>query len=514
MKPFRIHSIVNPSVNKIFLLVLLLMVFQVFEVWPQSPLDPEALSQSQKFFGEKYRRCGDSYYYKYSDRGYYLYQCKYSPTITVDGKTNPPRRLSEAVLLNGVDPLPVSWEGLGRIKFNVCRLQFYGSSDQLGFDSWGPWKDTFTDSIWFEKRKQSWAFYNEPRGDELNGKKVILPVDCSEIPSESKVTPTGRISWMARSDGSYEVTLPASLDSWVSLGYGPLSIYPRSPYSKIYLDGTSNHWTIYGATSGMQPNVGVKNSRALSPNTQLGTVVGRLGKNGEPFELFSSTANAGMKYFNGQTAEEVFVAINDSYFSDNRGEHVIVVKGSKICPQCHESRSSVDSTLNQEVPMAKGSYLNFVEPPSAEFESYARTWGSVGVPINWRSFSYENHITFAPKGGYGQKGITHGAMVGLFQGESNLRVSTKGLAMGFVDENSYLKIVSEASLVEFGGQTGYTIKLKGRSPVTLSNEVVTIYTTAIANKMVLFVCTVTPESEVGTYEKSFANLLNSIQIKE
>src|SRR5690606_3980304 len=65
---------------------------------------------------------------------------------------------------------------------------------------------------------------------------------------------------------------------------------------------------------------------------------------------------------------------------------------------------------------AGGRYASSVPQPSTRYRTYqSGSWISMSVPSNWREFPGQSDITFAPEGAYGDQGITHGAMVGIFR---------------------------------------------------------------------------------------------------
>ena len=52
------------------------------------------------------------------------------------------------------------------------------------------------------------------------------------------------------------------------------------------------------------------------PGLQFGMLIGKIGEDGEPFKIGS--------FYKAETVnKELYVAINDSYYSDNRGKYVI-----------------------------------------------------------------------------------------------------------------------------------------------------------------------------------------------
>ncbi|NOT48981.1 MAG: M48 family metalloprotease, partial [Acidobacteria bacterium] len=62
-------------------------------------------------------------------------------------------------------------------------------------------------------------------------------------------------------------------------------------------------------------------------------------------------------------------------------------------------------------PTAGGNYSRNVPYPSARVKAYNGGDILYNVPGNWREFSGQSGVTFAPEGAYGDQGITHGVMV-------------------------------------------------------------------------------------------------------
>ncbi|MGH9947624.1 MAG: M48 family metallopeptidase [Pyrinomonadaceae bacterium] len=164
--------------------------------------------------------------------------------------------------------------------------------------------------------------------------------------------------------------------------------------------------------------------------------------------------------------------------------------------------------------MTGGRYSNSVSLPSRQSRTY--TGGSlfrVDVPTNWREFPAQSDVTFSPEGAYGSQGITHGLMMGVFQPQdSNLRNATQSFVSGLLQTNSYLRQRNSISNEYLDSKQGYTAMLFGRSPVTVRNEVVNIYTAQLRNGYVFYAITVVPESEEFRYRNTFREVINSVNL--
>lgn len=176
--------------------------------------------------------------------------------------------------------------------------------------------------------------------------------------------------------------------------------------------------------------------------------------------------------------------------------------------QGRQGQSSSSSAISQ------GRYSTSVLAPSARTRVF--TGGNlfrVGVPTNWQEFPGNSDVTLAPDGAYGSQGITHGAMIGVFQAQGNgLRNSTDVFVRGLLGSNNYLRQRSGVVQTYVGGNQGYSSSLTGRSPITNRNENVVVYTAELRDGRVFYMITVAPESESYRYNTTFQTMLNSIQL--
>ena len=169
-----------------------------------------------------------------------------------------------------------------------------------------------------------------------------------------------------------------------------------------------------------------------------------------------------------------------------------------------------------ESPTASGRYSGNVEYPSTRVRSYmGSNWLRLSVPSNWRDFGSENGAQFAPEGAYGDQGITHGVMVGLFPGQGyDLRQDTESYVSETLKGNSYLRQQPRLTSRYLAGRPGLTTQLAGRSPVTGKTEVVTVYTAQLSNGQLFYAVTVVPSDESYNYTTAFRNVLNSIRLND
>ena len=163
-----------------------------------------------------------------------------------------------------------------------------------------------------------------------------------------------------------------------------------------------------------------------------------------------------------------------------------------------------------------GRYSSTVQRPSAAMRPYTGVnWLRVNIPTNWVDITSGELVQFAPKGAYGDQGITRGIMFGVFTGaNSDLQTASEEHLNGLLVVNPYLR--QRGSFVEttLAGRDAYTATATGISPVTNKTERVTVYTTQLRTGGIFYAVTVVPEEEAYSYNSAFRNILRSIQLNE
>lgn len=169
-----------------------------------------------------------------------------------------------------------------------------------------------------------------------------------------------------------------------------------------------------------------------------------------------------------------------------------------------------------ESPTASGRYTANVAYPSTRVRSYMElNWLRISVPSNWRDFGSQEGAQFAPEGAYGDQGITHGIMVGVFPGQAgDLRRDTDSYLSETLKGNQYLRQQNRLTSRYLAGRPGYTTQLSGRSPVTGETEIVTVYTTQLRNGQLFYAVTVVPGNEFNNYTTAFRNVMESIRLND
>lgn len=167
-------------------------------------------------------------------------------------------------------------------------------------------------------------------------------------------------------------------------------------------------------------------------------------------------------------------------------------------------------------PTANGTYSRRVESPSTRYRTYtAGNLVQVQVPDNWREFGQGSSVMFAPEGAYGGNGITRGAMIGVAQASgNNLRTSTQSYVSELLQENDYLRQQGGYARASIDGRNALSTRLAGRSPVTGQTEIVTIYTTLMRDGNLMYVATVAPQAESGSYNRAFGSIISSMRIND
>ena len=166
-------------------------------------------------------------------------------------------------------------------------------------------------------------------------------------------------------------------------------------------------------------------------------------------------------------------------------------------------------------PTSGGNYSRNVPAPSSRMRVYSNSALSVNIPSNWREFNTSGQIWFAPDGGYGNEGITHGAMIGAARANStNLMQSTRDYVNELLQSNTYLRQTGGLQRANVAGRTGYAAVLSGRSPVTGETEVVTVYTAQLRSGDLFFVAGVAPQDESYEYESVFRSIVSSIRLND
>ncbi len=161
-----------------------------------------------------------------------------------------------------------------------------------------------------------------------------------------------------------------------------------------------------------------------------------------------------------------------------------------------------------------GKYSGNVQLPSTGTRQYnAGNILTASIPNNWKEFPAENSVMFAPEGAYGNDGITHGAMIGVYKGSGNFQQDTQDFVNQMAKSNNYQQ-QSNYSNGRISGKNAVMTTISGRSTITNTTELVEIYTTQLSDGSLLYILTVVPQNQSSSYKNAFRNLVNSIRIND
>jgi hypothetical protein len=123
---------------------------------------------------------GDYYYAAWNSRNNIFFECKQKSEPENTGQINSPRELSEADKLNGVDPLPVKYEGKSIVTLQTCRSFTPGFG---GYDSSGKFKESWTE--WFDAPQHLWLTLTKKKEvwttESYSDSGKILQMTCSNV---------------------------------------------------------------------------------------------------------------------------------------------------------------------------------------------------------------------------------------------------------------------------------------------------------------------------------------------
>lgn len=159
-----------------------------------------------------------------------------------------------------------------------------------------------------------------------------------------------------------------------------------------------------------------------------------------------------------------------------------------------------------------------VAPPAATYRPYV--YGKLlqlSVPDNWRDQANGAAVMFAPDGGTGPDGISHGMLLAAVQTRSRtLRTATEEYVQAFLSSpgNAHFTRQGSASSGQLGGREALALTLSGLDPKTNKTEEVHIYTTVLRDGKLLLLITVSPSDESQIYAKAFQDVIASLRITD
>jgi Zn-dependent protease with chaperone function len=153
--------------------------------------------------------------------------------------------------------------------------------------------------------------------------------------------------------------------------------------------------------------------------------------------------------------------------------------------------------------------------PSTSYRTQNTNLFRVSIPSNWSAVSSDqSSVSYAPPGAYGSQGITHGVMFSVAQTQNTaLQSAAREVVSGLIQgENSYLRQQSVFQRTTLGGRNALATTLIGRSPLTGRDERVTVVVTSLGNGQVFYMAAVAPSDEFTTYQRSFTDIMRSLQL--
>jgi beta-barrel assembly-enhancing protease len=160
-----------------------------------------------------------------------------------------------------------------------------------------------------------------------------------------------------------------------------------------------------------------------------------------------------------------------------------------------------------------------VPAPSAQFRDISG--GGIfqaSVPDNWTGLSSSNSIRLVPQNGYGQLNgqtvFTHGVEFGVARAASrDLREATNTWLKAVAQSNPNLHLAGEQQMLKMSQRTALGTPLTNSSPLG-GSELISVYTTFLADGNLFYYLTLVPESEAQNYTQAFQRIGQSIRLKD
>ena len=152
--------------------------------------------------------------------------------------------------------------------------------------------------------------------------------------------------------------------------------------------------------------------------------------------------------------------------------------------------------------------------PSTSYVTQRTNLFSVAIPSNWQGLGGDQaSVSYAPEGGYGSQGITHGVMFSVVQSNYNdLQSASQEVVQGLLQSNNYLRQATGYQRTTVDGRDALAATLTGRSPVTGQSERVIVITAMLGGNQVFYMAAVTPQTEYATYQRTFNDILRSLRL--
>lgn len=236
------------------------------------------------------------------------------------------------------------------------------------------------------------------------------------------------------------------------------------------------------------------------------------GEGGRTPEWFSTHPDPGNRYnYINQEAALLQVSQNPIKMTDGFQRAQSYMRSLPRARTMEEiQKGAQGSQSGGQNPTAGGTYSRSVPYPSTRTTNYNSGGLYLNYPSNWRNFPEQAEVTFAPEGAYGDNGISHGALIGLTNGTGNLQRDTDNFVKQLAQQNGY-QATSNYYRITMNGRSGLAISMKGRSNITGATEIATFYTSPTRNGQLLYVITVAPQNQAGSYSSAFSQIVNSVR---
>ena len=189
-----------------------------------------------------------------------------------------------------------------------------------------------------------------------------------------------------------------------------------------------------------------------------------------------------------------------------------------------------------------------IERPSTRFSRFSQANGffTIDYPNNWQAYGSGYAVSIAPAGGVvtqsnGRQTLHYGVIVNHyapFEGETDrwnqslrrnyspfedrttqprayLEDATDDLVRTILESNPHLQATTGSAQVEtIDGETAFSVRLWGRSPVTGDTERVMVYTRGLPDSHVVYVITVAPEQDADALAPTFQRMVQSLRVND
>jgi hypothetical protein len=484
----------------------------------------EAERIAREHWRARMTQCGESYFTFYRQGHGQILTLREMRHVTIEtiGEPPPPPRTEAEILNERENPTRLQWRGKSLAWYTLYREMTESTR------KWGRWIDT---------RSNLWATL-----EKVGGNWKVFPEDVIRFTCKDVDTFTLKLGAVAETPPSISedgvLTLPARFSGWFSIGRGPLLLLMGGPYPQIYIER--------GGRQSETPNDNNRNihwqhdSRAKAPSIKLGALLAKIGANGSPFAPFREGMELEGYYRNGEyvgsfiqskfeTTEEIFLAINDYDYSDNRGAFKFTVVGRSNNSTGHETGKANSRTLPVGIPyedLGKAPILN----PSSRWAAYSGQFYELKVPENWQEIQLSTSgisdgVVFAPHNSFSIEKLeaanvsvafTHGIKLMIYtdRWSGNLEAGTKAYVNHLTSTLGYLQQQGAFERNRaLGGRDTMVARLSGKTPLTAGYiENVTVYTSMGRGGQFYVLTAVVPQGVAVKYQRVFDGILSSISL--